>query len=215
MEPLRWNKSGKATTTREYSVDYSDDQEDPNDQSEYEETAKHMRGRRTCASSRSQADISNTTMSSQSERTSASPSQSPCGSFDLRIVQAKHKLMVALMKEVYAMFDSGWKVGVRTCATSQQKTSGTQAQPSKSEASLVKKNAKKRMNDRDSSPPGDDDDGKRRKKDDRDTVLQQQRRPFACPFHKYDPYKYSLDSDVGSKYRSCLGPGFKFVSHVT
>ena len=129
------------------------------------------------------------------------------------IAEAKHELMVTLMKEVYAMFDSEWKVSARTCATSQQGSCGGQAQPSKLAAPRDGKNSKKRLKDRDSSPPGDDN-GKRKKRDDPDAELQKQDRPFACPFHKYDPYKYSLNSDTGAAYRSCLGPGFTSISHV-
>jgi hypothetical protein len=31
---------------------------------------------------------------------------------------------------------------------------------------------------------------------------------FACPFHKRWPQKYCVSMTTGSKYRSCLGPGF-------
>ena len=129
------------------------------------------------------------------------------------IAEAKHELIVTLMKEVYAMFGSEWKVSARTCAASQQGSSGGQAQPSKLTAPRDGKNSKKRLKDRDSSPPGDDN-GKRKKRDEPDAELQKQGRPFACPFHKYDPYKYSLNSDTGAAYRSCLGPGFTSISHV-
>ena len=121
--------------------------------------------------------------------------------------------MVTLMKEVYAMFDSEWKLSARTCANSQQASSGGQALPSKLAAPRNGKNSKKRSKDRDSSPPGDDN-GKRRKRDDPDAGLQNKGRLFACPFHKYDPYKYSLNSDTGAVYRTCLGPGFTSISHV-
>ena len=173
-----------------------------------------MREHRVHDSSQSLADMSDTSMSLQSENTSASPSQSPCGSIDLKILQAKHELMVTLMKEVYAMFDSKWKVGVRTCGTSQQRSSETHAQSSQLEASRGSKNAKRRLNDRDTPPPGEDN-GKRKKNDDHETVPQQPRRLLACPFRKYDPHKYSVNSHAGSKYRTCIGPGFKFVSQVT
>ena len=111
------------------------------------------------------------------------------------------------------MFDSEWKLSARTCATSQQRSSGGQAQTSKLAAPRHGESSKKRPKDRDSSPPGDDN-GKRRKRDDAEAGLQNQGRPFACPFHKYDPYKYSLNSDTGAAYRSCLGPGFTSISHV-
>lgn len=121
--------------------------------------------------------------------------------------------MVTLMKEVYAMFDSEWKVSARSCTNFQEGSTRGKAQPSNLAAPRGGINSKKRLKDRDSSPP-DDDNGKRRKKDDPDAGRQKQDRPFACPFYKYDPYKYSLNSDTGAAYRSCQGPGFTSISHV-
>lgn len=203
----------KATTTTEYSTEHAHSQQDGNDQSGYESDSRDSREISTYESSELQTNTSNVAMSSQSECTSPSPRQPPYTGFNLQIVQAKHELMVTLMKEVYAMFDSGWKVNVQTCASSQQGSSGTQAPTSKREAPRLDKNPKKRKKDRDSSPPGDDD-GKRKKRDDPDAGLQNQCRLLACPFHKYDPYKYSLNSDTRAAYRSCQGPGFTSISYV-
>lgn len=203
----------KATTTTEHPMEHADSQQDGNDQNGYESNSRYSREFSTYESSELQTNTSSVVMSSQSECTSSSPRQLPYTAFDLEIVRAKHELMVTLMKEVYAIFDSGWKVNVQTCASSQQGSSGNQAQTSKREAPRLDKNPKRRKKDRDSSPPGDDD-GKRKKRDDPDAGLQNQCRLFACPFHKYDPYKYSLNSDTGAAYRSCQGPGFTSISHV-
>lgn len=37
---------------------------------------------------------------------------------------------------------------------------------------------------------------------------------FACPFYKYNPYKFSTDGESGTEYRICAGTGFKNVSMV-
>ena len=209
----RWNTLAKATTTIESSPGHTDNQQDGDDQSEHEENAKCSRERTNHVSSQSRIHTSNAAMSLRSGSTSANPSQSPYSSFDLKIAQAKHELIVTLMKEVYALFDTIWRIKVRTCAPSQQESSGTQSQPSKLETPWVGGTNKKRKKDRDSSPPGDGND-KRGKMDDPDAELQHQGRPFACPFRKYDPYKYTLNSNTGTTYRSCLGPGFRSISHV-
>ena len=128
---------------------------------------------------------------------------------DLVTIQAKHKLMVTLMEDVYTIFDSNWRADARTCATS---TSGSsQNQPSQSSSSYpnVHSNTKKRMRGRESPPP-DDSNSKRGRK----SASNQHSRPYACPFHKYNPQKFTLNHDTGAIYRSCLGPGFSNVSQV-
>ena len=37
---------------------------------------------------------------------------------------------------------------------------------------------------------------------------------FACPFHKYDPIRYSVNNTTEGKYRTCAGPGFPTVSRL-
>ena len=69
-------------------------------------------------SAQSQTDTLNPAMSSKSRSTSASASQSPYGSFDLMLAQAKHELIVTLMSEVCALFDTEWKVNVQKGAPS-------------------------------------------------------------------------------------------------
>ncbi len=209
----QWDTIVKAPTATDRSTENTDYGQDGNYQSVYEENARHSREGSPHDSLQSQTDTSHTATSTQSEYIGTSPSQSPYSSLDLNIAQAKHKLMVTLMKDVYAMFDSKWEGSVRTCATPEQQNSGRQAQSSKVEKTRVAKGSKKRMKDRDSSPP-DRGNGKREKKDDPDIGLHNQSRLFACPFHKYDPYKYCLNSDTGATYRSCPGPGYMSISHV-
>ena len=207
----------EAPTTIGLSKEQIDDQRVGTGQCECEDNAECSRDSGSRDFSQPRTSTSDAALTSQSQSSSASPSQSPHASFDLIIAQAKHEMMVTLMKEVYAMFDSEWKVSARTCAASQEGSSKGHAQPNKLAAPRDCENSKKRPKDReknrDSSPPGDDN-GKRRKRDDPEAGLQNQGRPFACPFNKYDPYKYSLNSDTGAAYRSCLGPGFTSISHV-
>lgn len=215
MIPSRLNAMAEVTTTTttEHTWEHTNYHHDRDDTSKSEESTECRRDLRTRKLSPSRADDLQTAMSSQSESTGTSPSQSPENSFDLSIAQAKHKLMVTLMKEVYAMFDSKWKVSVRTCAGSQQESSRTRAQSSKTEVPRVDKNFKKKNNDRDSSPP-EDGNRKREKKEGPDAQLHRQLRQYACPFHKHDPYKYSLNGETGAVYRYCPGHGAVSISHL-
>lgn len=212
MLPSRWNTMGMATTTTD-TTEYTGHWHDGVDKNKPGESAKGRRDLRTHEISHSQTDTSQAALSSQSESTSTSLSQSPYDSFDLSIAQAKHDLMVTLMKEFYAIFDSRWKVSVQTCASSQQESSEVRPQSSKTEVPRVGKNSRKRKKDRDSSPPGDGN-GRREKKDDSDSRLHHPSRPYACPFHKYDPYKYSLNDDTGAAYRSCPSHGSNSIAHL-
>ena len=209
----KWDTIVKAPTATDRSTENTDHRQDGNDQSLCEENTRHSREDSPHGSSQSRTDTSHTATSTQSEYIGTSPSQSPYSSFDLNIAQAKHNLMVTLMKDVYAMFDSKWEGSVRTCATSGEQSSGGRAQSSKVETTRVAKGSKKRMKDRDSSPPGRGN-GKREKKDDPDIGLHDQSRLLACPFHKHDPSKYCLNGDTGATYRSCPGPGFMCISHL-
>ena len=135
------------------------------------------------------------------------------GNFKLIMSQAKHGVMVNLMKDVYAMFEPN--SGVRTRATSASGSSGMQSYQSKSGASSssIHQNDRKRMQSRDSPPP-DDGNGKRRKRFESDSEFPSQGRMLACPLHKFNPHRYSLNSGRGAAYRSCMGPGFKSISRV-
>ena len=201
----------KTRTTTKDSTEHTNLEHDSLNRSEPEDGAECRRHLITHEISCSRADTPQSATSSQSQCSSTTLTQLLYDSFDLSIAKAKHELMVTLMKEVYALFDTGWKV--RTCANSKQESSGTRAQSSRPEDSRVGKSSKKRMRDRDSSPPGDGD-GKREKKDDPDIRLHHQSRTFACPFHKHDPYKYSFNGDTGVVYRSCPTFGSASISHL-
>ena len=212
MVPPQSDTIAMATTTAD-TTDCTNHWHDGVDKNQPLESAECRRDLRPHKFSHSRADTSQAAMSPESESSSSNLSQSPYGSFDLSIAQAKHELMVTLMKEVYAMFDSRWKASVQTCASSQEESSGVRAQSSKTEVARVGKNSRKRKKDRDSSPPGDNN-GRREKKDDTDSRLHHQSRPYACPFHKYDPYRYSLNGETGAAYRSCPSHGSISISHL-
>lgn len=144
----------------------------------------------------------------------SSSSTSPKTGFDFTMALAKHELIVTLMKEFYAIFDTEWKADIRSCASSGSGPSRPQSKSS-ALAPLAGKNSKRRTQDRD-SPPLDDGNGsgKRGKKGGPDTGHHTQGRLFACPFHKHDPSKYCLNDDTGAAYRSCPGPGFASISHL-
>jgi hypothetical protein len=63
--------------------------------------------------------------------------------------------------------------------------------------------------DDDESQPSDDEPGEGPKSQKFSPLLR-----FACPFHQYDPLKYSPNNLMGIKYRSCAGPGFKTIAKV-
>ena len=151
----------------------------------------------------------------RSESSDESPDMSPSGVFDFAMAQAKHELIVRLMKDVYAMFDLSRTTNVRMCGASGSDLSTTQSYQITTESSSgsSRRNGKRRMQDRGSPPPGDGN-GKRRSRGGSDADAQSKSRPFACPMHKHDPHKYSLNSGRGAMYRSCLGPGFLRISRL-
>lgn len=139
----------------------------------------------------------------------------PLNGSNLLVIQAKHKLMVTLMQDVYAIFDEDWKVDPRTCTSTPSGSSGAQSSQTRSEAPSAYQKGKRRTQDRESSPPDNGNgNGKRGRKEESDKGPQRQARPYACPFHKYDPRKYSLNNEAGTAYRSCMGPGFSCISHL-
>ena len=151
--------------------------------------------------------------STQNRSPDKNRSLSPSTNSDLALAYARHRLIVSLMREVYAMFNSKWGPEIHTCTNSQAGYSSGQTNQSESQAESIRKNGKRRLEDRD-SPPGDDNNIKRDKRDSNNPKAQDQGLPYACPFHKYAPQKYCMNNDTGAMYRSCAGPGFSFVSHV-
>lgn len=136
------------------------------------------------------------------------------GELDLVTIQAKHELLVTLMKDVYGILGSLTEADIRTCAPSSHLgPSGTISHSSNSEKPDTSKN-KKRQVRRHERPPGDDDDGKRRKKNGKDPESRDQSVRYACPFFKYNSAKYSTNNSTGMTYRTCTGPGFNAISRL-
>ena len=124
---------------------------------------------------------------------------------------AKHAMIVRLMRHVYTLCGFPSEANVRTCTNNENGKSSAQVDVSQSGPDNPKRN-RKRAIDWD-IPPSDDDneEGKRKsksKKRNSASLL------LACPFYKYNNTKYCVNSDTGSSYRSCTGPGFETVSRV-
>lgn len=135
---------------------------------------------------------------------------------NLVVIKAKHELLVTLIKDVYAMLGSKEEVSnVRTCATSSESgPSGTLSQGSTSELPTLGKDSNRRMQGRKLPREEDNDDGKRRKKTGLGLDPRHHSRRYACPFHKHNPIKYSVENSIITRYRTCSGPGFSAISRL-
>ena len=129
----------------------------------------------------------------------------------LVVLHSKHKLLVDLMREVYAIFDQRWTANIQAHAgSSPSVTPPLNQNPTQNSSCKGKKRCRE---DRDSTPPND---GGSRKKPSPETSsnTEKQKDSFACPFHKHDPAKYRCSVDDGSKYRACGGPGFPSIARL-
>lgn len=121
------------------------------------------------------------------------------------ISEAHHDLMAKLMRRVHAMLAFGVESVPYSGACRQDKQQETKRQGNK----------RKRLNapgqdqdsDRGSCSPSRDEDSDRGRSR-YQYVKSQSPRPLACPFYKYNPWKYCENSTTGKKYRTC-GKGFE------
>ena len=141
------------------------------------------------------------------------PSLSPGNDTWMTMAYAKHQMMISLMKDVYAIFNSQWKADLRSRTGSQAASTGASSQSSSSRMPSSTAGGKRRMQDRGSPPPDANNEKKRRKRSTK-TGDGGQERLFACFFHKYNAQKYCSNSETGTKYRSCAGPGFSKISQL-
>lgn len=148
--------------------------------------------------------------SSSSEHT---PSPSPENDAWLIMAYAKHRTLVFLMSEVYGIFNSQWSAELRSRTASQAPSSGASSQGSSSRTPTPPKKGKRQMEDRGSQSP-DINNTKKRKTGSGRFDEGSQGRLFACCFHKYNPQKYCSNSETGTKFRSCEGPGFSKISQL-
>ena len=131
------------------------------------------------------------------------------------MAEIKHRVLVSIMKQVYAVVNLKSASDARTHAGTQSNDLSRSAYQSTSGQSqeTPKAKGKRAMRDRDSPPP-DEHGGKRGP----GTTLGLQHPDYklllACPFHKHDPTKYSTNNCTGKLYRTCVGPGFKKVAYV-
>lgn len=133
----------------------------------------------------------------------------------LTIAYAKHQMMVALMEEFYTNFDPQWQNNVRSHVAPSSRSSRSYADSSKSQnSSRQDSNGKRAMRDREPSPDDNANNGKKRRGNPTDARGDEPDPQFACPFRKYDPRKYCSNLDTGTKYRSCIGPGFSTISKL-
>ena len=136
-----------------------------------------------------------------------------CGSPDALTIMshAKHQLIAAtLMREFYTMFDPQWTANIRSHT---QYQSGPSASGIQLESISSVKAGKRRMQEREHSPPGD---GSSREEKRQRTKLQgpEPGLLFACPFNKFEPQKYCPNPTSGTKFRSCIGPGFPSIARL-
>ena len=130
----------------------------------------------------------------------------------LTVAYVKHRMMISLMRDFYAIFNHQWQVDVRCHAGSRAASTDARAQNSSSQTPPSVGKSKRRLQDRDSPPPDGNDEKKRKTKS--SSSGDDGQRLFACCFHKYNAQKYCSNDDTGSKYRSCAGPGFSKISKL-
>ena len=131
----------------------------------------------------------------------------------LLMAYAKHRMMVSLSKDVYSIFNSQWNADFKSRAGSQTASTSTSSPLSSSRTPSSTVRGKRKMQDRDSDLPDENDEEKRRT--DAGTARDSGKgRFFACCFHKQNAQKYCSNSDTGTKFRSCAGPGFSRISQL-
>ena len=131
----------------------------------------------------------------------------------LTVAYAKHRVMVSLMMDVYAIFNSQWRVGFRSQTGSQSASPDAYSQDSSSSKPSSTSSGKRKAQDEDCHP-SDVHGEKKRKIGSPKSGNGHHGRLFACCFYKYNAQKYCSNSDTGTKYRSCAGPGFSKISQL-
>ena len=126
-------------------------------------------------------------------------------------LHSKHRLLVDLMQEVYAIFDQRWGAKLQAHAGSSPPNTPLSNQNTPSDHS--RKGKKRSRDDRDFTPPNDAGSSKRPRRE-ISSNSEKQNDPFACPFHKNEPAKYCCSVVDGSRYRACVGPGFASIARL-
>lgn len=149
----------------------------------------------------------------ESDSSDNPPSPSPENDTWLTLAYAKHRMMVSLMRDIYAIFNPQWKADLRSRTGSEAASTGASSQNTSSRTPSSTTGDKRRMQNRDSPPPNADDEKKKKVKSTKSGDGSQERL-FACFFYKNNPQKYCSNSDTGTKYRSCAGPGYSKISQL-
>lgn len=134
----------------------------------------------------------------------------------MALAYAKHRMLVATMRNVYALFSVKPQYTAQAGTSPEKSSSGGQdchSQIPESRSQPTQKGVKRQKRDRDSPPP-DDRNGKRGKGSSADSNLRDRKRFLACPFNKFDSHRYCTNDDTLAIYRLCAGPGFKSISYL-
>lgn len=167
---------------------------------------------------------SETALSVQSSRTEGSSDRSsssdsddkpfPCQYSQTAIAHVKHELVDSLMRDVYSIIGSHWNVAIRTHVSPESEGRDAPSLISPMYSDNSRRDAKKRMRDRESFPPGDGQ-GKRLKEEMNVSGTRSKDRLLACPFYKNNPCKYRVNDESGLRYRSCAAaPGFNGIHRI-
>ena len=155
--------------------------------------------------------------SPKSEDSCSSQAPSPPSCSLLLVARARHQVVTPVMKEVYAMLAPKGGAALKQYAKSGHENS---AAAHKAELELHHRGERKigkrckRLDDSSANEEEEDDQNKRQKHPSSKVASGDTQLPYACPFHKYDPFKYRPTTDAGPRYRTCVGPGFKCISRL-
>lgn len=149
----------------------------------------------------------------ESDLSEDAPISSPENDAWLTLAYAKHRMIVSLMRDVHAIFNSQWRIEFRSRTGSQP--ASTEADPRHSSSSTPSsvERGKRRKRDRESHSP-DPNDTKKKRTNSPTSGHGSRQRLLACCFYKNNPQKYCSNGDTGTKYRSCAGPGFSRISQL-
>ena len=153
---------------------------------------------------------------SQSEASETDRVSAPDTSESIYEIRLKHDIVKSLMLDVYIALGPQGDAKYNECAEpSKQSSAGSFSNSSSSASSTHRLGSSGKRAARDeNSPPRDDKGGKRARHPSSGANSGVKRPPFACPFYKYDPIKYRSTSVTGTRYRTCMGPGYETISRL-
>ena len=129
------------------------------------------------------------------------------------LLKAKHVLLVALMREVYTIYDRRWQVNANKRGGSQESTGTSFGFTESSSNSDQEQRKSGKRQKRENSLPQRGDDNRRRSRGWGTHSLKKDGEPrLPCHFHVYDPEEFNVSTN--SQYRACEGPGFDAISHL-